>query len=44
MKKWLVRLTGLVRILILAEILRLNKENLIICMLSLIYMDMAKED
>lgn len=44
MKKWLIRLTGLVFTLLLVELTNANKENVIICMLSLIYFDMAKED
>lgn len=43
MKRWLIRLTGLVCILLLVEILKINKENLIICVLSMIYLYMAKE-
>lgn len=44
MKKWLIRLAGLVCILLLVELTNANKENVIICMLALIYLDMAKED
>ena len=44
MKKWLIRLIGLVCVLLLVELSNANKENVIICMLSLIYMDMAKEN
>lgn len=44
MKKWLIRLTGLVCILLVVELLKINKINLVICMLSMIYLDMAKED
>ena len=44
MKRWLIRLTGLVCILLLIEILKINKENINICMLSMIYLYMAKED
>lgn len=44
MKKWLIRLIGLVCVLLLVELTNANKENVIICMLSLIYMDMAKEN
>ena len=43
-KKWLIKLASLVCILLLAEILKLNKINFIIAMLTLIYLDMAKED
>lgn len=44
MKKWLIRLSGLVFTLLLVELTNANKENVIICMLALIYFDMAKED
>ena len=44
MKKWLIRLAGLVFTLLLVELTNANKENVIICMLALIYLDMAKED
>lgn len=44
MKKWLIRLAGLVFTLLLVELTNANKENVIICMLALIYFDMAKED
>ena len=44
MKKWLIRLAGLVFTLLLVELTNANKENVIICMIALIYFDMAKED
>ena len=44
MKKWLIRLAGLVFTLLLVELTNVNKENVIICMLALIYFDMAKEE
>ncbi|WP_308652294.1 hypothetical protein [uncultured Anaerococcus sp.] len=44
MKKWLIRLVGLVCTLLLVELLNANKENVIIGLVSLIYLDMAKED
>lgn len=44
MKKWLIRLAGIVFTLLLVELTNANKENVIICMLALIYFDMAKED
>ena len=44
MKKWLIKVAGLVCILLLVEILKINKENFLIGLMSLIYLDMAKED
>lgn len=44
MKKLLIRLAGLVFALLLVELTHANKENVMICMLALIYLDMAKED
>lgn len=44
MKKWIIRLAGLVFTLLLVELTHANKENVIICMLALIYFDMARED
>lgn len=44
MKKWLIRLAGLAFTLLLVELTNVNKENVIICMLALIYFDMARED
>lgn len=44
MKKWLIRLIGLVCVLLLVELLNTNKENVVICLLSLIYFDMDKEN
>ena len=44
MKKWLIRLAGLAFTLLLVELTNANKENVIICMLALIYFDMARED
>lgn len=44
MKKWLIRLIGFVCVLLLVELLNANKENVVICLLSLIYFDMDKEN
>lgn len=44
MKKWLIRLIGLVCVLLLVELTNANKENVVICLLSLIYFDMDKEN
>lgn len=42
MKKWSIRLIGLVYVLLLVELLNANKETVIICLLSLIYFDMTE--
>lgn len=43
-KKWVVKVVGLVCILLLMEILKIGKINFMVGLLSLIYLDMAKED
>lgn len=43
-KKWIVKAVGLVCILLLMEILKIDKINFMVGLLSLIYLDMAKED
>lgn len=44
MKKWVVKIVGLTFILALLAILKIDKINFMVGLLSLIYLDMAKED
>lgn len=43
-KKWIVKVVGLTCILALLAILKIDKINFMVGLLSLIYLDMAKED